>query len=239
MAKTKKATGKKGAGHENDLLESPEALAQKLTTSEEFLEKNKNIVIALGVALILIVGGVVFYNYYQTNQNETAQKELFQAVYYFEADSLGLALNGDGNNYGFLDIIDLYGSTKTGNLATFYAGSTYLRLGDFESSIRYLKDFSASDDLVQARAYSLLGDAYMELLDYETAASYYQKASDYKPNKQFTPIYLTKAAIAYERKGDNTAALKCYSTIVDKFYGAAEFQDAKKHKARLEALASK
>jgi tetratricopeptide (TPR) repeat protein len=79
----------------------------------------------------------------------------------------------------------------------------------------------------------------MEQLDYASAADFYQQASDYKPNKQFTPVYLTKAAIAYERNGDLGAALKCYTTIVDKFFGAAEYQEAKKHKARLETLASK
>jgi len=239
MAKTKKASARKGAEHGNDLLESPEALAEQLTRTEEFLEKNRQLVLIVGAVIVLAVTGVIFYNYYQSNQNATAQKELFQAVYYFEADSLGQALNGDGNNYGFLDIIDLYGATKAGNLANFYAGATYLKMGDFESAVRYLKSFSSSDDLVQARAYALIGDAYMEQLDYSRAADYYQQASDYKPNKQFTPTYLTKAAIAYERQGDINTALKCYTTIVDKFYGAAEYQEAKKHKARLEVLASK
>ncbi len=220
------------------MLESPEALAQRLSGTEEFLEKNKQMVFGIGGVLVLIVAAFIFYSYYQSNQNEAAQREVYQAVYYFEADSLGLALNGDGNNYGFLDIIDQYGSTKVGNLANFYAGATYLKLGDYESAIRYLKAFDADDDLLQARAYSLTGDAHMELGEVEKAADLYQKAADYKPNKQFTPVYLTKAAIAYEKLGDLNAALKCYTTIVDKFYGAAEYQDARKHKARLEALAS-
>lgn len=221
------------------MLESPEALAQQLTRTEEFLEKNRQLVLAIGAVVILAIGGFIFYNYYQSTQNESAQRELFQAVYYFEADSLGQALNGDGNNYGFLDILDLYGGTKAGNLASFYAGATYMKLGDFESAIRYLKGFDSSDDLVQARAYSLIGDAYMEQQDYANASDFYQQASNYKPNKQFTPVYLTKAAIAYERNGELNAALKCYTTIVDKFFGAAEYQEAKKHKARLETLASK
>lgn len=238
MANRKKATGRKGAQKGNELLENPEALAKRLSHTEEFLEKNKKIVYSVAGLLVLVVAGVIFYNYYQSNQNQNAQREIFQAVYYFEADSLGLALNGDGNNYGFLDIIDIYGGTKAGNLANFYAGATYLKLGDFESAIRYLKDFSAGDDLLQARAYSLVGDAYMELADYKNAAEYYQRAADYKPNKQFSPLYLTKAAAAHEKLGDLKSALAAYSTIVDKFYGASEYQEAKKHKARLETLAS-
>jgi hypothetical protein len=42
---------------------------------------------------------------------------MFQAVYYFEADSLDKALNGDGNNLGFLEIIDEYSVTDAANLA--------------------------------------------------------------------------------------------------------------------------
>ena len=42
---------------------------------------------------------------------------MFQAVYYFEADSLDRGLNGDGNNLGFLDIIDEYGITDAANLS--------------------------------------------------------------------------------------------------------------------------
>jgi len=39
-------------------------------------------------------------------QEAQAQKDMFQAIRYFESDSLNLAVNGDGNNLGFLQIID-------------------------------------------------------------------------------------------------------------------------------------
>ena len=48
---------------------------------------------------------------------------MFQAVYYFEKDSLVQALNGDGNNYGFLEIIDEYSLSDAANLSKFYAGA--------------------------------------------------------------------------------------------------------------------
>jgi Tetratricopeptide repeat. len=63
-------------------------------------------------------------------------------------------------------------------------------------AIYHLEDFKVNDLLVQPRAYSLMGDAYMEQKDYENAAKYYDKASSYEPNKQFTPIYLMKAGLA-------------------------------------------
>jgi hypothetical protein len=56
---------------------------------------------------------------------------MFQAVRYFESDSLNLALNGDGNNLGFLQIVEDYSGTKAGNLANYYAGVIYLKQGNF------------------------------------------------------------------------------------------------------------
>ena len=56
------------------------------------------------------------------------------------------------------EIIDEFSGTKAANIASFYAGASYLRLGDFDGAIRHLSDFSSSDFLVQARAYTLMGD---------------------------------------------------------------------------------
>ena len=124
---------------------------------------------------------------------------MFQAVYYFEADSLDKALNGDGNNLGFLDIADEYGITDAGNLANYYAGVSYLKQGKFELARLYLEDFSADDLLIQARAYSLVGDSYMEEEKYDDAAKYYNKAANYKPNKYFSPTYLMKRSLGLRK----------------------------------------
>ena len=53
-----------------------------------------------------------------------------------------LALLGDANGAGFLDVVDKYGSTPSGNLAKHYAGICYLRTGDLENAAKYLAKFS-------------------------------------------------------------------------------------------------
>jgi tetratricopeptide (TPR) repeat protein len=218
-----------------EILEDPNAIVEK---ANEFLENKRNraLVLTIGGVLAAIVVGIAGYNYYISDMNKTAQEELFQAQYYFEADSLGLALNGDGNSYGFLEIIEEFPGTKVANLSNFYAGASYLRLGDFDGAIRYLKDFSSSDYLVQARAYSLMGDAYMEEEDFDNAADYYQQAADYRSNEYFSPIYLKKLAVANESAGDLSAAVAAYQVIIDEYPTSEIIHDAKKHKARLEAL---
>ena len=110
--------GKKVKHH--DMLEKPEALAEQISNTEQFIEKHQTLMLSvLGVVALIVAGGFL-YKYYMNNQNEIAQDEMFQAVYYFEQDSLDLALRGDGNRFGFLDIINEYGATKAGNLANYY-----------------------------------------------------------------------------------------------------------------------
>ena len=220
--------------HKHELLENPEALKEKLAGAESWLEQNPKIVVGIAAAILIIVGGYFAFNYYKNGQNDLAQKEMFQAVYYFEADSLEKALNGDGNNLGFLGIIDEYGVTDAANLANYYAGVSYLKQGKFELTRLYLEDFTASDLLIQARAYSLVGDSYMEEKKYDDAAKYYNKAANYKPNKYFSPAYLMKEALAYEKLNQNDKARETYDKIINQYWESSEYQNARKFKARLE-----
>jgi tetratricopeptide (TPR) repeat protein len=145
-----------------------------------------------------------------------------------------LALNGDGNNLGFVAIIEDYGITDAATLANYYAGAAYLKQGKFEVARLYLEDFKSNDLLVQARAYSLIGDTYMEEKNYEEAARYYDRAANYKPNKYFSPGYLMKAALAFEKNNQAEKAIEAYDKIIEEYYESPEFQEARKFKAKLE-----
>jgi tetratricopeptide (TPR) repeat protein len=156
---------------------------------------------------------------------------MINGVYYWEMDSTKQALKEN-----LVDVADENGSTDAGNLSKFYVGTAYLKQGKYEDAINYLKDFSSNDLLLQARVYSLIGDAYMEQKDLENAASYYQKAIDYKPNQYYTPEYCMKAGLAYELNKDYESAVKVYNKVINEYWQASEASDAKKYKARAEEL---
>lgn len=217
-----------------DLLESPEAIKDRLAGFEHWIEDHPRVVYGTLGAIILVVGGYFGFNYWTSSQDDVAQKEMYQAIRYFEADSLSLALNGDGNHLGFLQIIDDYGNTAGGRLANYYVGSIFMKQGKFKPAILYLEDFKGKDLLVQARALSLIGDAYMELKEYDNAVDYYKQAADYHPNKFFSPMYLMKAALAYEKLNQKEKAKEVYDKIIEKYWDSNEYQDARKYKARLE-----
>ncbi len=234
MAKSKK---KKGVA--TDLLESSDVLREKLTKTEEYIEQHKNVVFSIVGVIFLAVIGYFLFRYYVHSQNHKAEVDMFQAIFYYEADSLDKALNGDGNNYGFLDIIDNYSLTKSADLAHFYAGSIYLKKGKYDDAISQLTKFKAYDIAVQPRAYSLIGDAYMEKNDPNSAVTYYKKAAEYMPNEYLSPEYLEKEASAYEKLTDYNDASECYNEIIEKYYGSSQYEYAKKQKARIDALAKK
>jgi TolA-binding protein len=74
----------------------------------------------------------------------------------------------------------------------------------------------------------------MEEENFEQAANYYNKAASYEPNEFYTPTYLMKEALAYEKLNDPEKAKQAYQTIIDNYWESAEFQNARKFKAKLD-----
>ncbi|HEX8059384.1 MAG TPA: tetratricopeptide repeat protein [Cyclobacteriaceae bacterium] len=216
------------------VVENPEVVRDTVLSFELWIEKNPKVVLSVVAVLVLVAAGFFGYRWWIDKQDKVAQEEMFQAVRYFEADSLDLALKGTANVSGFETIIEEYGMTPAGNLANYYAGAICLKQGKFPLAEYYLKDFKSNDLLVQARAYSLLGDAYMEQGKFDEAAGAYSKAANYKPNKYFTPAYIMKEALAYEKLNQNDKAIAAYDRLIKEFWDAQEVSTAKKLKARLE-----
>ncbi|RNI26963.1 tetratricopeptide repeat protein [Rufibacter latericius] len=224
---------------EFELLENPDALADRLLKSESFVERHKNLFIGIFVAIAAaVVGGFLYYQNQQT-KNQEALAAMFQAEYYLEADSLNKALNGDGQNDGFKAVADEYGSTKAGKLANFYAGVVSLKQGKYQEALNYLEEFKSDDLLLQARAYSLQGDANLELGKKEEAAALYKKAAEHKANDYFSPQYLMKAAVAHESANQYSEAIEVYDRVINDYPLSPEVNEAKKYKARAEGLAKK
>ncbi len=223
---------------EYELLENPDALAERISQSEDFVKKHKNTLLGIFAAIALVIAGAFAYYSYKKTQEADAQREMFQAVYAFEADSLNAALKGDARYKGLDYISEEYSGTKAGNLANFYAGVAHLKQGKYQEAIDKLDDFDSDDLILQGRAYCLIGDANMELGKTKEAADMYKKAANYKSNEYFAPQYLMKAGMAYEAGKNYKEAADVYGEIVNKYAAAQEVNDAKKYQARAEALAA-
>jgi tetratricopeptide (TPR) repeat protein len=209
---------------------------ETLTKTEQFLEENyKTLLIALGV-IVVLVGIFWLGRLYLGKKNDEAQSQMYQAERYFEMDSLKLALNGDGNYLGFLDIIKDYKFTNAGNLARYHAGICYLHLGNYQEAIDLLNKYSKKDKVLGSLAIGATGDAYVELGDLDKGVTKYLEAAEYGLNSFNTPLFLMKAAELYELTGKYPDALKIYERIQNDYSESTEGASIDKYIARVRLL---
>jgi tetratricopeptide (TPR) repeat protein len=194
----------------------------------------KKAAIGLAGILIIVLGYFAYKQFFLDPKEKDAAGAMYRAEEYFRMDSTRLALNGDAVNAGFVKIISRYGGTKAASLAAFYAGSCYLKLGDFNNAVKYLKDFKTSAVQVQAKAYGLLGDAYSELNKKEEAVEQYKKAGTYfEQDEIISPEYLFRAGYLYESMGKNQDAISMYELLKSKYPSSPRGFEIDRYLARL------
>lgn len=207
-----------------------------LTTAERFFEANSKIITMIfGAVVVVALILLATHRFYSLPREAKAQEQMFVAEQYFEKDSFNLAINGDGNYPGFLDIIDNYGSTKSGKLARYYTGISNLHLGKYQEAIDYLEKFKTDDLLVAPVALGATGDAYNELGNKDKAVKLYLEAAELNPNSFTSPVYYLKAGNLYEAQGSKDKALAAYKIIKDKYAESNEGRSIDKYIARLTA----
>jgi tetratricopeptide (TPR) repeat protein len=226
MAKKSKVSDPKGLKN----------VEETLSRTEQFLENNyKNLLTGL-IVIVLLVGVFWLSRIILGNRQEEAQAQMFQAERYLEMDSLSLALYGDGNYLGFIDIANDYKLTNSGNLARYCAGICYLNLGEYENAIDYLQKYKKKDRIIGSLAIGAIGDAYVEMDQLDKGVEKYIEAAEYADNSFNTPIYLMKAGEIYELSGNYAEALKAYERIEDEYPLSTEGLTIDKYIARVKVL---
>jgi tetratricopeptide (TPR) repeat protein len=217
-------------------IENLEEVEHALTTAERFFEANSKIITIIfgaGVVVALILLGT--HRFYSLPREAKAKEQIFVAEQYFEKDSFNLAINGDGNFPGFLDIISDYGRTTSGKLAKYYVGISNLHLGKYQEAIDYLENFKTDDLLLGPVAIGATGDAYCELGNKEKAVKLYIQAAELNPNAFSSPLYYLKAGNLFETLGNKDKALAAYNVIKDKYAESEQGRTIDKYIARLAA----
>ncbi|MDR2085029.1 MAG: tetratricopeptide repeat protein [Bacteroidales bacterium] len=213
------------------------AVNSALSKSEAFIERNsKPLIIALVVVVVIVLGIFALQRYYFQPRKIAAQEEMFKAQSFFSIDDYETALTGDGNYLGFLDIQSQYKGTQAAKLANYYIGISYLRLGEYDNSIKYLSKFKSKDFYVYAMSKAAIGDAYMELNNLNSAIKFYKEAAAIHKNENTTPEHLKKLAIAYELNGNNKEALNTYKKILADYPNTTLKNEVKRGIGKLENI---
>ena len=213
--------------------ENAEAVVEAVSKTEKFFQENgKTLSIICAAFLVVCVAVFCWFKFAYQPKVAEAQGQMAYAEQNFRNADYEVALNGDGNSLGFVQIIDEYGK-KAGKAVYFYAGVCELQLGEWEQAIKYLKAYNGKDTILSARAAACIGDAYVGLEDYKTALGYFEKAAAAADNV-YTAGYLLKAGIVAEELGDNAKALEYYNVILDQYPQSMEAYDVDKYIGRIE-----
>ena len=213
--------------------ENVEAVVEAVSKTEQFLNKNGKLIGGIAAGIV-VVAAIVFcwYKFAYQPAVQEAQGQMAYAEENFRGGDYELALNGDGNTLGFVQIIDEYGA-KAGKAVYFYAGVCELQLGNFESAIKYLEAYKGSDAILSSRAAACIGDAYVGLENYSKALTWFEKAAKTADN-MFAAGYLLKAGAVAEKLGENAKALSFYQTIKNQYPQSMEGYEIDKYIGRVE-----
>ncbi len=208
--------------------------AEALNISEAFITKYRKPLIIAVVALLVIIAGIFSYKYFVSGpREEKASTALGLGQQYFNQESFDKALNGDGASYaGFAKIASDYSGTDAGNLANLYAGLCYANLGKWQEAVKYLDEYSPSDDaMVSPAAVAALGNAYAHVNQLDKAVSNLKKAAGMADsearngvNNSLAPTFLLQAAIILESQNKTGEALDIYKDIKAKYVNSALVQ---------------
>jgi tetratricopeptide (TPR) repeat protein len=203
---------------------------ERWSNVESFFHQNKKRISTISTVVLIAIAGFVAYTYwYMPGQEKEAEVAIAPAQRLFDMDSINKALPM------FQQIVDDYGSTKVGHTADYYLGVCYFQKKDYQKAIDNLSKFDAGDVIVSPLAAGLMGDAEMQLGHNDQALEDYLTAVKRNDNQLTTPIFLMKAALVCEQKGDYNQALSLYQNIKTQYHTSQEAQNIDKYIARAQA----
>ena len=208
---------------------------EAVSRSEAFINKNKKMITAAVVAVVVLVAaGMAVSTWVIKPREQKAAEALFAGESYFQNGDYETALNGDQYEYaGFESVADDFGSTKAGKLAKAYAGLSLAKLGRYEEAIPYLKGFKGNDAMVAPSVLAALGNCYAHVGDEAQAAATLVKAARLADNSLLSPAYLIQAGQIYEKLGNKADALKAYQEVKDSYYGSTQSMDIDRYIERV------
>lgn len=208
-----------------------EKVENAMNNAEGFVESHQKELLIGFVAVIAVVAlyFLLSLKVWQPRE-ENAKSEIVKAEQMFAIDSFQVALDGKEDEFlGFLDIIDEYGSTSTGNLAKAYAGICYKNLEQYDEAIKYLNKFSGDDVLVSPAIVGAVADCYWDMKEESKAVSSYLKAAELANNDLLTPLYKKRAAMCQISLGKNAEAIKLLESILKDYPYSMELPEVQKY----------
>ena len=216
-----------------DYVDPEEKIESALDKTEIFFQQHAKQLLTWLIVIVVIVGGYFAYEYVFARPRAVKVAEMmFTAEQLFVEENFDQALNGNGVNPGFAEIVDRYGNTRQGRLAAQYAGICCIKEGNPDAALSYLEKYKpvkgAPGVIVNAQNYGLRADIYVDRGDYAKARDLYIKAIDAADNILTTPYYMRKLALVYAADNNVAKALELCQRIKIEYFSSIEARDIDK-----------
>jgi tetratricopeptide (TPR) repeat protein len=207
---------------------------ERLEKLENFYASKKNMINYIAIAIIALpLIWFAYGKFIKAPKEIKAADAMVGANNFMLMDSMNAMVNGANGSMGAIAIAKKFSGTKSGNLANYMAGSALLREGKAKEAIKYLEDFDGNGSILSSIGTGLLGDAYWEDGKLDKAVDCYEKAGADKDNFQFSPIFLQRAGMIYEKQNKLDKAIAAYKTIKTNFPQSGLNREIEKSLARL------
>ncbi len=178
-------------------------------------EQNKRLVSSVLTAIVVVaIAIVVITNNMRTN-NEKATTELGKVMRYYDEGRYALAIQGNPqeNVRGLQAIVDDYGSTQAGSLATLFLANAYFAEGNYDKALEYYLDVSIGDPMLDASALAGAAACYEAKGEYTKAADYFERASYKDAKGVLAAEHLMHAGRNYVVSGNKQKAIELYKKV--------------------------
>ncbi len=203
--------------------------------AREFVEKNKKILSYVLTGLIVLIAGVIIYRNNLKAENERAEALFSKIISYYDNGDYKTAIDGipQKNIQGLKYIVENYGGTAAGEIATYYLANAYFMLGDYDNALRYFKKYDGDDKLLFSASLAGIASVYEVKGDYKKAGEYFEKAAQKFRENILVPEYLYNAARNYRVAGEREKALRLYERIKKDYPNFSQIRDVEIYIASL------
>ncbi len=206
--------------------------------AREFVEKNRKILGYILTGIIIIVAGVIIYRNNVKAENERAEALFSKIISYYDNGDYKTAVDGipQRNIQGLKYIVENYGGTNAGEIATYYLASAYFMLGDYDNALKYFKKYDGNDKLLFSASLAGIASVYEMRGKYKEAGEYFEKAAQRFRENILVPEYLYNAARNYKLAGERERALRLYERIKKDYPNFAKIRDVEIYIASLKEV---
>jgi tetratricopeptide (TPR) repeat protein len=209
-----------------------EPIVEEKEVLQDFWATNGKKIVIAAASLLILVGGYFGYKKLIAEPKEMkAAEAIFPAEAIFDKmsatnftkDSVNLALNGGTANgvafKGLLKVISEFSGTASGNRANYLAGAAYMHNGEFEKSIKHLKDFDSNGaHQMEIEKNIMLGQDYAELKKTDEALNSFKKATTVNTKDNALTSNALYLAGKYAKKiGNNKEAIELFQKLKDNY----------------------